>query len=1104
MNSNTTQTMEATSRLVAAIPRWFLVSVLLILLIPLVHHFILHHLKTQMGIEMSAIRVHVLPKISLEVFDFLVRDNRNAETILRAPHASLTVSLWPLLTKQLPILALRAVEPDVVIRRDREGLWHVPLVDDKKMLDDKNPPSDSSHQPWTITDVQLIDGHLLILDEDRLAGGGVTIHNVQAAFQSNQSQTHAEVMLTGKTQDGAELRVTGSLALEKKGSLTTSNTAIVPTQFEGTFHVHHFNLAYWLERTGQSVAVPSMESAWRGNISAGLHLDLLSGTQGFNVRVSDMKTELDWLVIRGHGIIQSAGTDHPAYAVRLSTTPVSSETFFAYVPSSWIPEQVQVSVDEHDLKGTFELVSVALRGQINVLREPEEWQAVVKLVNGRGVWGTERTLIHNLSGTASLEPKRAEVTDLAGEVNGVHVTSSKVTVSDLDLGPTLDAHLLGVGKLEHMLALLQQFNGVSTPALRSITDPTGTLHLAVHITGPIMPKLSLQLIQAEIRGQDLGGRLPKNVSVTQMNGNIVANSSFLWLKQIRGVVEGIHFEAEGAVDVAPVTRVDKLAVKVSSDGAAIQQFLSAHLSVPPDVLIDGPARATLQLSGTTRLAHCSGKIDLTETELILSPVAHKKRGLPGILEFEGSLVDGKRVILDRAVLFLRDSHIDADGAIDLGRTPRFHLQMKAGPVSLRTLADAGVMTPVTDGILEASARVSGEGTDWKLWTPSGWVSMRSGVVTIPVLQEKVSEVSGRLQITARDALLQEVSLKFGDSDVKLTGMVEHWRSHPEATFMVESSELDVARLLPSKISDPVKTNGTLQEWMQSKQATLTFLIKQVRYERLFLRSVSGEIKVDQRKAELNGLRGETPEGRLSGRIAATLGPRQRMDLDAEVLVDGIPAEHLLSGREDETKPLQGNLAVNGAMQATVDADTTIQNTLHTADHGLSIKVTSGRLHQDPVLTKILQILNIPAVLIGQVDLEHDGIPFDSLSARVIARDGVLSSEGIVLDSPIIKVTGAGTADITRNELDLALAVSPLAAYSDLIGKIPLFGPLLGGDRPGLSTALFEAKGPLLDPDVHYLPFESFGKGLTGYPRIAIDVLVNTLTLPQTVLAYSAQ
>ena len=59
----------------------------------------------------------------------------------------------------------------------------------------------------------------------------------------------------------------------------------------------------------------------------------------------------------------------------------------------------------------------------------------------------------------------------------------------------------------------------------------------------------------------------------------------------------------------------------------------------------------------------------------------------------------------------------------------------------------------------------------------------------------------------------------------------------------------------------------------------------------------------------------------------------------------------------------------------------------------------------------------------------------------------------------------------------------------------MFGRLLEGDRPGLTTALFEVTGPLGDPDVRYLPIASITKGLTGYPRLAIDVLKNAVALP---------
>ena len=102
------------------------------------------------------------------------------------------------------------------------------------------------------------------------------------------------------------------------------------------------------------------------------------------------------------------------------------------------------------------------------------------------------------------------------------------------------------------------------------------------------------------------------------------------------------------------------------------------------------------------------------------------------------------------------------------------------------------------------------------------------------------------------------------------------------------------------------------------------------------------------------------------------------------------------------------------------------------------------------------------------------------------------------------MTGAGAANVKDNGLDLALAVSPVAGYADLIGKMPLFDRLFGGDHQGLTTALFEAKGSLRDPDVAYLPLASLGRGLAGYPRLAIDVLVNTINLPRTALALATE
>jgi AsmA-like protein len=1101
--------METRSRRAIRIPRWFLVSALLILLIPIttvllnhttVHHRIRHYLQSQLGIEVSAIHVQLVPTLSLEVFDLLVRDERNSEPILRAPHASLAVGLWPLITKHTRALELRAVEPMLVIRRDSNGIWHVPLLDGKR----RSQPSDNDDSQWMMTAVHVVEGNLLILDEERLAAGGVTIQHVQAVFESNKAHTQAEITLGGKTEDGGALQMNGVVALGRNARPTTANRSGVPVHFEGMLQVQYFDLSYWLERTRQSNPAGAM--AWRGNLSAAIRLDVRPDTQGFNLSFSQLHTDLGWLVLRGEGNIEQAGTTDPRYSIRLATAPIESEMFFAHIPPSWIPQKLHAVIEAHDVRSTVELVAVSLRGSINVLREPEEWDLVAKLSHGSGVWGENRTRIQQLSATVAMDPHGANLTDVAGEINGIRLTSPQIRVSDMNGVTALEAHLVGVGTMEHMLTALRQFNGSTAglPFMRHVSDPTGTLRLAVHVAGPILPKPSLRLIKAGVQVQDLGARLANTYSVAQLNGSLAADSRVLEIKHIQGMMQGIRFEANGAVDLEAGPRLSQLTIQMWADGTALKALFIKMLGVRHELQIEGATRAVLSLSGTTGAAHCRSTIDLTDTDFLIPSVLRKTKGAPARLELEGNILGGERVNVERMNLILFENQVRAAGAIELGDRPKFHVQVKSGPISVSSLADMGVSLPMKDGTIETSAVISGEGTDWKSWTPVGWVTLRRGVAPLPGLDDALSEISGRVQLTSRGAVLNELSFKMGDSDLRLTGIVEHWRDHPRATMMLESSHLDVAKLVPKTQKNSETTGVNLQDWVQSKGNTIGFLIDTLQYERLVLRTISGEIKVDPTQIALNALRGETPKGVLSGYGKARLLPDQQVDVDAELEMQGLPAQDLLPPGNGKPDPLQGTLSLKGVIRATVNAETPIQDLLSTGGPGIMIKVVNGRLQQDPVLTKVLKIMNIPAVLIGEVDLNHGGIPFHSITARMVAKDGRFSTEDIVFDSPIIKATGAGTMDVKDNGLDLALAVSPLATYSHLIGKIPLFGELLDGDHAGLSTALFEVKGSFSNPEVAYLPLESFAKGLTGYPRLALDVLANTIRFPHKALAYATR
>ena len=104
-----------------------------------------------------------------------------------------------------------------------------------------------------------------------------------------------------------------------------------------------------------------------------------------------------------------------------------------------------------------------------------------------------------------------------------------------------------------------------------------------------------------------------------------------------------------------------------------------------------------------------------------------------------------------------------------------------------------------------------------------------------------------------------------------------------------------------------------------------------------------------------------------------------------------------------------------------------------------------------------------------------------------------------MDGPILKLRGAGSYNLVQDQLDLAVAASPLGSYFNLLREIPLFGLLLDDNQEGIDMAVFDVKGPISDPTITPLPLESFAAGLTGFAELALNVLKNTVFLPTDIL-----
>ena len=222
--------------------------------------------------------------------------------------------------------------------------------------------------------------------------------------------------------------------------------------------------------------------------------------------------------------------------------------------------------------------------------------------------------------------------------------------------------------------------------------------------------------------------------------------------------------------------------------------------------------------------------------------------------------------------------------------------------------------------------------------------------------------------------------------------------------------------------------------------------------------------------------------------------KEPADAELSVRATGLLVEDVLKLAGEKGGGITGEARVTGTIRGHGKNPHGLYPTLNGK---AEVLLENGRIFKskERVTWKIISILNLPAVLQGKVDLEKDGLPYNKISATVLARNGLFETENMIIDSPIVKITAAGNYDLPTDQIDMVWAVSPFGSYSQFLKTIPLFGRLFAGDRKGVATALFSVKGSIEDPEVTYLPMKSFATGVTGLAHLAFDILKNTVMLP---------
>ena len=1054
-------------------------------------------------IEVGATRLELFPRIRLQLFDVVIRDVDPAREFFSARHIDIYLRVFSFLRKRVIVKQLAVDQPRIELRRDRSGRWNV--LSDVELPSALPLPSDrGGRSPLSllllVREITLQNGEVRVIDESRQDGlRALSLGNVEVSMKSKTGGMPIDVAFSGTILDSPG---TSRLILNGKLSQGTSPVRIAPADPTRLTHAFQFEgatdaAAVDIRKVAEFFGPLPVPEGVKGSASMHGRIAILPGVVGYDMVLSEMKLSVESLSVAGQASLAGLMSPQPTFSLTFSATPIDLDDLVQRIPPAWLHPQLRRVVKEQGIDGTVEIVSATVTG--TAVPEPRvSVTGEVRVTKGRAYVGHDRTRVENLSGVVVIEPDRLKVTNLRGNYGAIEVKTGKATVSFIQPGPWLELEFTGDTSAAEVTAILARS---AKPAavrtmLKDIRDIKGTCQVTYHLAGALRESDGVEFLDGEFvfRETEFAGPWLQS-RVTGFNGLLKIEPNQLKFERFSARVGKAHAEFNGAIVIGDTTSFDGVTILIKGEAAEVVRLVT--VGAVQDSLMSGSLDVHAAVSGPVDAPSFRGSVDLKGAEVAIPGYFTKAVGKPASIEFDTSLRQGPAFAFKQVELVVPPLRLTGKGLIRMGTPFGLDITFLSGPIALASGLPEGftLFKGLNNGTLEVSMDVKGRGSDWKGWSYNGWVALTDGVIAAKGFEHPIKEVYLRLKIDRQGGEIKRLAFTVQDSDVAVSGTVRNWTKLPVVNVKIESSDFDIDLVIPKGGRSPVR--DLVEDVAASSRVTASVAIDRARYRSLQLESVSTRVALHDSALDLDRLSATVgSNGRISAHVVLNLPKNQPADGEVAFQIMDMPTTQFLQLIGDEKHVVIGDLTANGVLSAD-GADP--NGTLASINGNLDFYVRKGRIQRGIVLPKLFTILHIGSVLQGKWDPGRDGIPFDRVTGSVGVQKGLVTLKTMVVDSPILKTSQAGTYNLGTDQLDVVLVASPLGPYAQALKNIPLFGKLFAGERRGIDTAIFEVKGSLSDPTIQYLPMKSLTTGLGGLAQFAFDVLKNVVLLPKALI-----
>ncbi|HQR15910.1 MAG TPA: AsmA-like C-terminal domain-containing protein [Nitrospira sp.] len=1047
---------------------------------------VLQEFEERTGFRLSTGQSHVqiFPSPRLTLTEPRLYGAASTTPLVLAERLELALQWLPLLDGRMVAKDLVIDRPRVTLRRSPNGNW---------ALGNEHSPAAASESPapfallQVVRNLFVVQGMITLVDASATPATSLNIILTEAALSSDMLGRRAKLHLSGELPQAG-----GRATFLWDGSVTQSGEE-EGMQAEGDLRLHQLNVRQAL-------------SSWMGDgrITDGfsqpaqlmVHLRWKPGAAGYDLLADDVRAELADVSLQGTGAILGIGTAQARFSSTLSAPPVTAARLLNEVPSTWMPAELRAQFVDHAVEGLITLQSLSIAGDIVTGARPRI-NGLLAIRNGRFTLSSQYPPVEALTVSIAFDADHLRMTEVRAQCGPVRLAGRDLLITQWATDPHIDVNITGTAPVAGLVETVRRLDDF--PLLRDLVtgveQPTGDVEMVAHVRGRPLSGQPLALVDADLRLQRGGGRsasLP--MPVRQVEAHVTVTPTVVAIEHLDGWLGPAAFQTHGSVTMADGKAYSNVTLAMSMEASELQSWWTQQAGEELVPEMDGTIRLHAAMTGAIGHPRIKGSIDLAQAGVRVRNWVTKPLQAPAAIDFEGQFSRDHRLVIRHVGIKFPPVTVTASGTIELDGEREFSAHVSSGRIAVARLPKGIVLGPVRAGTLEATLDMEGRMTDRASWRTSGQIRFDDGTIKVEDVDEPIRDAFVTLHFDRDRIHIPRMAFHVGASDLRISGSIAQWADHPKARLVVESSQIDLAAFeLSRPRSSAARQRSSNHLWTDTTLHAFLFA-DHVYYKKFLLTDLSTKITWDHGLLTVERISGDTNEGQLAGQVKLRTKNGQMEQARGTFRASGIPVERVLSPFQ-EKPALSGWLTASGKVHAKFERGVLLPAGL-TSRQPVQILIEEGRMHHVPVLSTLLSVLNLPAVLQGQVNLEQEGMPFDRLKLAGSINNGVVNTKEFLLDSPVLKISGTGRYDMLADEFDMVLATSPLGSYSAILKRIPLFGHLLSGDRQGFDTAVFELKGSADKPQLRYLPAESLMTGVKGTAQLAFDILVNAITLPQ--------